>query len=130
MDYNHDIAVLSASASITESECFLLFFFIGLVGFIAYIGQQMRLIRRKLLEVAHVLQNIGRLIPIVRKKILKICSVLHNIHFAGIAFVNQLKKRVYKKKNNTNHQNHKQNNFQHRYPIRIRKQTVFYGVND
>lgn len=99
---------------------------LGSIGFLTYIGQQIRIIKRKILEIFHVFENIGQLVKIIRRKLVDIACTLQNIYTKSADVLN-LSKRKEKKcqlfqedKNLTSP----------RYPVRNRKQTIFYGVNE
>lgn len=70
-------------------------------------------------------QNIGQLVKIIRRKLVDIACTLQNIYTKSADVLNLLKR---KEKKCQLFQEDK-NLTSPRYPVRNRKQTIFYGVN-
>lgn len=89
-------------------------FFVGVVGFLAYVNRQLDIIKRTLLGVHDVLSRISLSVELfLGKKI----AMLQHVHLHNQDRVNET----------VNKQTQELDN-QRRYPVRIRKKTDFYGV--
>lgn len=89
-------------------------FFVGVVGFLAYVNRQLDIIRRALLGVHDVLSRISLSVELFLGKII---AMLQHVHLHNQDRVNET----------VNKQTQELDN-QRRYPVRIRKKTDFYGV--
>lgn len=89
-------------------------FFVGVVGFLAYVNRQLDIIRRTLLGVHDVLSRISLSVELFLGKII---AMLQQVHLHNQDRVNET----------VNKQTQELDN-QRRYPVRIRKKTDFYGV--
>lgn len=89
-------------------------FFVGVVGFLAYVNRQLDIIRRTLLGVHDVLSRISVSVELFLRKII---AMLQHVHLHNQDRVNET----------VNKQTQELDN-QRRYPVRIRKKTDFYGV--
>lgn len=73
------------------------------------------------------LQNVGQSIKIIGRKLLDIACTLQNIYTKSLDVLSSLKR---KEKKCRLVQEHKHMIACPRYPVRNRKQTIFYGVNE
>lgn len=89
-------------------------FFVGVVGFLAYVNRQLDIIRRTLLGVHDVLSRISLSVELFLGKII---AMLQHVQLHNQDRVNET----------VNKQTQELDN-QRRYPVRIRKKTDFYGV--
>lgn len=88
------LCILSVMKKVEIFEVAEFFIFsLSSIGFITYIGQQIRIIKRKILEVFHVLQNIGQSVKIIRRKLVDIACTLQNIYTKSADVLNLLKRK-------------------------------------